>query len=51
MTVVVQVARLDWAGVTDEAVHEPEPAVPPADWGSAMSAGYTKLATGWKGTL
>lgn len=42
VTVVVHVARLDWL--------EAETA-PPADWGSAMSAGYAELATGWIGTL
>ena len=49
VTVVVQITRLD--GAEDEAVNEPDSAVPPADWGSAMSAGYAKLATGWRGTL
>ena len=42
VTVVVQVTRLAWL----EAVDEPRLAVPPADWGSAMSAGCAELAAG-----
>jgi len=57
VTVVVQTAG--WREVDDEVTEETTVeevatgldwerlAEPPADWGSAISAGYAKLATGW----